>query len=154
MYATNRSQTYSPVGVSPQDPNSCEYTYNQGSQTFPVCPTMPNRLHWQHIAPMTLIHVFLTWNPSAAWKYLTKAATLGRSYALYVANVACLASLGILGRYFHAAEGLQVSNTWIKVIGAGNYSLWPGLTLTNATKYFPSDEATIMGHLTQKKPRV
>ena len=47
---------------------------------------------------MTLSHVDRTGNPSAEWKYLTKTATLGRSYALYAANVACLASLGILDR--------------------------------------------------------
>ena len=45
---------------------------------------------------MALSHVDWTGNP--AWKYLTKAATLGRSYALYASNIACLASLGILGR--------------------------------------------------------
>ena len=47
---------------------------------------------------MDLSHVDCTGNPVAAWKYLTKAVTLGRSYALYAANVACLAYLGILGR--------------------------------------------------------
>ena len=47
---------------------------------------------------MTLSHVDRTGNPAAEWKYLTKTATLGRSYALYAANVACLASLGILDR--------------------------------------------------------
>ena len=38
-------------------------------------------------------------NPTAAWKYLIKSAMMGRLYALYSANVACLASLGILGRF-------------------------------------------------------
>ena len=47
---------------------------------------------------MSLRHVDQTVNPSAAWKYLTKAVMLGRSYALYAASVACLVSLGILGR--------------------------------------------------------
>ena len=47
---------------------------------------------------MALSHVGQTKNPVAAWKYLTKSATLGRSYALYAANVAYLASLGILVR--------------------------------------------------------
>ena len=48
---------------------------------------------------MALSHVDRTGNPAAEWKYLTKAATLGSYYALYAANVACLALLGILGRY-------------------------------------------------------
>ena len=50
-------------------------------------------------APMTLSHVDRTGYPAAACKYLIKSATLGRSYALYAANVACLESLGILGRF-------------------------------------------------------
>ena len=47
---------------------------------------------------MALSHVDLTGNPAAAWKYLTKSARLGRSYALYTANVSCFLSLVILGR--------------------------------------------------------
>ena len=39
-----------------------------------------------------------TVNPATAWKYLTKAANMGRSYALYAASVACLVLLVILGR--------------------------------------------------------
>ena len=53
-------------------------------------------------------------------------------------------------RYFHTAAGYPVQSTWLKSIGAGNYSSWPGLTLTNATKYSPPAEVTIMGHLVQK----
>ena len=49
-------------------------------------------------AHMALSHVGWTGNPSAAWKYLTKSATLGRPYALYASNIACLESLGVLGR--------------------------------------------------------
>ena len=48
---------------------------------------------------MALSHVERTGNPSAAWKYLTKAATMGRSYALYTTNVSCLSFLVILGRF-------------------------------------------------------
>ena len=47
---------------------------------------------------MVLSYVYRTGNPAAAWNYITKAATMGRSYLLYAANVAWLASLGILGR--------------------------------------------------------
>ena len=46
------------------------------------------------------------------------------------------------------------SSTWLKSIGAGNYSTWPGLTLANATKYFPSATATILGHLVHKRQGV
>ena len=74
------------------------------------------------------------------------------------ANMATLSSYGAydlpsvvaLVRYFHFAAGYPVRSTWLKDISAGNYSSWPGLTLANATKYCPSAEATIMGHLVQK----
>ena len=62
-----------------------------------------------------------------------------------------LPSVAALIRYFHDAAGFPVRYTWLKAKGAGNYSLWTGLTLTNATKYCPSAEATIMGHLVQKR---
>ena len=48
---------------------------------------------------MALSHGDRTGNPAAAWKYLIKAATLGRSYALYAVSIACLALLGIIGRF-------------------------------------------------------
>ena len=57
-------------------------------------------------------------------------------------------------RYFHAAAGYPIRSTWLKDIGSGHYSTWPGLTLANATKYFPTATATLMGHLVQKRQGV
>ena len=65
-----------------------------------------------------------------------------------------LPSVAALIRYFHAAAGYPVQSTWLKAIIAGNYSLWPGLTLDNATKYCPSTDAKIMAHLVQKQQGV
>ena len=53
----------------------------------------------QFPAPMALSHVDWIGYPTAVWKYLIKSATLGRSYALYAANVSCFASLVMLGRF-------------------------------------------------------
>ena len=50
-------------------------------------------------------------------------------------------------RYFHVEADYPVRSTWLTFISAGNYSFWPGLTLANATKYFPLATSTIMGHL-------
>ena len=61
-----------------------------------------------------------------------------------------LPSVEALIRYFHAVAGYPIRSTWLKAISAGNYSSWPGLTLTNATKYCLSATATIMGNLVQK----
>ena len=51
--------------------------------------------------------------------------------------------------YFHAAAGYPVRDTWLKATKAGNYDSWPGLTYINATKYFPSADKTIKGHMVQ-----
>ena len=46
-----------------------------------------------------------------------------------------LPSVETLVRYFHAAVGFPVRNTWLKYIKAGNFASWPGLTYQNAAKY-------------------
>ena len=65
-----------------------------------------------------------------------------------------LPSVAALIRYFHAAAGYPVRSTWLKSIGSGNYSTWPGLTLANVTKYCPNATATLLGHLVQKRQGV
>ena len=75
----------------------------------------------------------------------SKQATLA-AYSAYE-----LPSVAALIIYSHAEAEYPVRSTWLKAIGAGNYVSWPGLMLSNATKYYPSAEATIMGHLVQKR---
>ena len=65
-----------------------------------------------------------------------------------------LPSVAALIRYFHAAAGYPVRSTWLKAVGSGNYSTWPGLTLANTTKYCPTATATLLGHLVQKRQGV
>ena len=65
-----------------------------------------------------------------------------------------LPSVRALIRYFHATAGYPIRSTWLKAIGSGNYSTWPGLTLANAKKYCPTATATLMGHLFQKRQGV
>ena len=65
-----------------------------------------------------------------------------------------LPSVAALILYFHAAAGYLVRSTWLTAISSGNYSLWLGLTLANATKYYTKATATIMGPLFQKIQRV
>ena len=48
-----------------------------------------------------------------------------------------LLSVAVLIRYFHAETGYPVRSTWLTAISAGNYSSWPGPTLTNTTKCCP-----------------
>ena len=39
-----------------------------------------------------------------------------------------LPSVEALIRYFHAAAGFPVRDTWLRAINAGNFASWPGLT--------------------------
>ena len=63
-------------------------------------------------------------------------------------------SVEALVRYFHAAAGFPVRATRFKAIKVGNYRTWPGLTLANATAYFPSVDETIKGHIVQLRQGV
>ena len=65
-----------------------------------------------------------------------------------------LPSDGALVRYLHTAAGFPVKSTWLAAIKDGNLSTWTGLTYTNASRYCPTSEETIKGHLTQSKQGV
>ena len=65
-----------------------------------------------------------------------------------------LPSVEALVVYFCAAAGYPVRDTWLKAIKAGNYESWPVLTYINATKYCPSVEDTIKGHMVQTRQGV
>ena len=71
------------------------------------------------------------------------------SQAPMALNVRDLPSVGALVHYLHAAAGFPVKATWLAAIKAGNYASWLGLTHANASKYCPSCDKTIKGHLTQ-----
>eukprot|EP00804_Cyclotella_cryptica_P006024 CCRYP_000276-RA/>CCRYP_000276-RA protein AED:0.08 eAED:0.08 QI:0/0/0/0.66/1/1/3/0/1069 len=71
------------------------------------------------------------------------------SQAPMALNARDLPSVGALVHYLHAAAGFPVKETWLAAIKAGNYASWPGLTHANASKYCPSCNETIKGHLTQ-----
>ena len=65
-----------------------------------------------------------------------------------------LPSVEALIRYFHAASGFSVRDTWLKVIKAGNFDSCPGLTYQNETKYCPAWKETIKRHMVQTRQRV
>ena len=65
-----------------------------------------------------------------------------------------LPSMEALVVYFHAAAECPVRDIWLKAIKAGNYDSWPGLTYINATKYFPSADKTIKGHMVHTRQGV
>ena len=65
-----------------------------------------------------------------------------------------LPSIEYLVRYMHAAAGLTVKSTWHKEIKNGNFATCPGLTYSNAAKYFPHAVETIKGHMVQSSQEV
>ena len=65
-----------------------------------------------------------------------------------------LPSVEALVRYFHAAAGFPVKDTWLAAIKQGNYDTWPGLTYNNAAKYCPSANETLKGHMVQTRQGV
>ncbi|KAL7523592.1 hypothetical protein ACHAWF_002079, partial [Thalassiosira exigua] len=54
-------------------------------------------------------------------------------------------SVQALVRYFHAAAGFLVRNTWLRAIKNGNFDSWSGLTYNNAARYCPSVDETLKG---------
>ena len=62
-----------------------------------------------------------------------------------------LPSVEVLVKYFHAAAGFPVKDTWLKAIKNKNYVSWPGLTYENARKYCPSADDNLKGHLVQTR---
>jgi hypothetical protein len=49
--------------------------------------------------------------------------------------------------YYHALAGFPVKKTFLDVVRAGNYAMWPGLTTTLIAKHFPNLEETQKGHM-------
>ncbi|KAL7542248.1 hypothetical protein ACHAWF_007125 [Thalassiosira exigua] len=60
-----------------------------------------------------------------------------------------LPSVEALVRFFHAAAGFLVRDTWLRAIKNGNYDSWPGLTYNTAARYCPNADETLNGHMTQ-----
>ena len=85
---------------------------------------------------------------------LTRMPHTANMATLEVYSAYDLPSVAVRILYFHAATGYPVRSTWLTAIGAGNFSSRPGLTLANATKYYPLATSTIMGNLVQKRQGV
>ena len=60
-----------------------------------------------------------------------------------------LSSVEALVRYLHVAAGFPFKSTWLAATKAGNFDIWPGLTYSNASKYYPESSETIKSHMVQ-----
>ncbi len=56
--------------------------------------------------------------------------------------------------FYHAYLGFPIKQTWLDAIKAGNCNTFKGLTYSNAAKYCPDADETIMGHLAQQRQNV
>ncbi len=65
-----------------------------------------------------------------------------------------LPSIGALVSFYHACLGFPVKQTWLDAVKAGNCETFDGLTYSNATRYCPDADETIMGHLAQQHQNV
>jgi len=64
-----------------------------------------------------------------------------------------LPSIGALVGFYHACLGFPVKQTWLDAIKAGNCDTFDSLTYSNAAKYCPDSDKTIMGHLAQQSQK-
>jgi hypothetical protein len=65
-----------------------------------------------------------------------------------------LPSISALVGFYHAYLGFPVKQTWLDAIKAGNCNTFKGLTYSNAARYCPDADETIMGHLAQQRQNV
>ena len=86
--------------------------------------------------------------------YVAMAAPSIEASNLHAFSAYDLPSVEALVRYLHAAAGFPVKSTWLDAIKAGNFASWPGLTYRNASKYCPSSDETIQGHMAQTRQNV
>jgi hypothetical protein len=65
-----------------------------------------------------------------------------------------LPSIGALVGFYHACLGFPVKQTWLNTIRTGKCDTFDGLTYSNAARYCPDADKTIMGHLAQQRQNV
>jgi hypothetical protein len=85
-----------------------------------------------------------------------QAVTLAAHAAGTLFDPRCLdlPSVGALVGFYHACLGFPVKQTWLDAIKASNCDTFEGLTYSNAAKYCPDSDETIMGHLAQERQNV
>ena len=134
------------IGVCPLCDSNCTVTFMREAVVVQDKQNTPVLTGWREATESRLWRISLQPGESNLPSMPNNAnlATLA-AYGSYD-----LPSVADLMRYFHTAAGYPVRSKLLKAIGAGNSSSWPGITLSNATKYCPSADATIMGHLVQK----
>ena len=136
---------YNLVGVGPMFYTNCTVKFTKHAVTIYSPTGRPIITGWRETTGPCLWRMSIMPNPSNMPPLPDdhKTTTL-QDFSAYD-----LPSVEVLTRYFHAAAGFSVHDTWLKAIIAGNFALWQGITYQNAAKAFPITDETFKGHMVQ-----
>ena len=104
---------------------------------------------WREKKIPRLWHLVLKPTDRSIKDYTTTNQTTPAEHSAYN-----LPSIEALVQYMHMAAGPPVKSTWLKAIKKGNFETWPGLTYSDAAKYFPHAVEAIKGHMVQSSQGV
>ena len=83
-----------------------------------------------------------------------KKSVLKDFFLREISSAAPIPSIGALVGFYHACLGFPIKQTWLDAIKAGNCDTFDGLTYSNAARYCPYANETILGHLAQQRQDV
>ena len=135
------------IGIGPLYDADCTVTFTRAAVIVRYARGMPALTGWRENSGPRLWTISL--QPSE--ENLPRMPNTAHRTTLEVYSAYDLPSFQALIHYFHVAVRYPVRSKWLTSISYGNYSSWPGLTLTNTTHYFPLSKDTIIGHLVQKR---
>ena len=138
------------IGVGPLCDADCTFTFTREAVIIRDTRGMPVLTGWRECSGPRLWRISLQpGEENLPSMHNTANMATFEAYGAYDLSI-----VAALIHYFHATAGYPVRYTWLTAIIAGSYSLWPGLTLANTTKYCPSATAIIMGYIVKKRQGV
>ena len=138
------------IGLAPICDDECKVTFTKRNFSIYYQEVSPILTGWRERKGARLWRIALTPTPEELPTMPTSADH--KNLKVYIAYD--LTSVEALIRYFQVAAGFPVRTTYINASKMDNYRTWPGLTLANATAYFPSADETIKGHIVQLRQGV
>ena len=126
------------IGVGPVYDANCTIVFKKKDLTLLSPEGKPVLIGWREKKLPRLWSFPLKPNYNSINNYITTNQKSPAAHSAYN-----LPSIESLVRYIHAAAGFPVKSTWLKSIKKLNFETWPGLTYTNADKYFPHAVETL-----------
>ena len=132
------------IGVGPIYDSNCTVVFKKKYVTV-ISPDGKTILtEWRKKKLPRLWRFTLKSNNNIITDYTTTNQTTSAAHSAYDLTI-----IEDIVRYMHEASGLPFKSTWLKAIKKGNFETWPGLTYSNAAKYFPHAVKTIKGYMVQ-----